>query len=268
MSTDILPSFPEMRVHHASFGTVSCSIGDVFSVECCEREFHVIVRFFKLMMDSRWRRRTKNVFFRPKPFEELSSSAHAYYVGCLSAGGNLDFDEMEKLVLESKRSESERINAVLCASDVLGLPEPRLWAPLYDRNFTYIVYGPSSLTCSAEFPSDKVVREDVSTYQDYFTKRRGFEVKSECKLFDAQRLWVLPFSKASTDLEEDEAFEPKKPVSDEHSKLYEVCEDFRSLKLPRDACIEVPMANPNFLLLCTHLPQVSYFDSSQPSLLQ
>ena len=75
-------------------------------------------------------------------------------------------------------------------------------------------------------------------------------------LFDAQRLWTLPFSKASTHDEEDDAnFEPKKVAPSVHSQKYVVCKNLKSLLVPKEACMEVPMADPNFLLLTTHLPQ-------------
>jgi len=251
ISTEVLPPIPGMVVHHATFGMVTCSIGDMLSVECTEKEFEIIVRFFKLMFDSRWRRRTKNVFFRPKQFNKLVAAKPSLFIGCISAASQLDFQMMDLLLIESRRSEAERINAVRSASDITGLPEPRLWAPLYDKNCSYISFGPS---CDAgtEFPTADAV-EGFKTYSDYFKICKGLDVSG--KLFDAKRLWALPFSRADQDAREGGSFEPNKRFAGEHPE-HGVCEDLKSLVLPRNACMELPMANPNFLLLCTYLPQV------------
>ena len=73
---------------------------------------------------------------------------------------------------------------------------------------------------------------------------------------DAQRLFRLPYRKVDTVANhEDENFITKKPVFCDHSTLHEVCEDLHSVKLPETACMEAVMADPNFLLLCLHLPQ-------------
>jgi hypothetical protein len=96
----------------------------------------------------------------------------------------------------------------------------------------------SSLTCAA----------------DYLLCKNHI-VEDDCPLFDAQRLWNLPFSKRDT--EEEDKDRPKKVIASVHSSKHVVCQNLKSLLLPKDACMEVPMADPNMLLLATHLPMVS-----------
>lgn len=246
-----------MRVIHQGFGTVECSLGKERSVEISAAKFQIIAQFTALMFNSRWRRRSKGVHYRPKKWSNLTNFIPHTFVAAAN-DDQLQFAQMAKMITQSKRSEASRIEAVHSASDERGLPEPRLWAPLYDKNFTYISYGPSGKKCGAEFKTD-IEKEGVDTFQDYFTKVRGYDVpgNGDSLLFDAQRLWVLPFNKAEASLSEDEVdFKPKIPESSNgHSKHHEICEDLRSLLLPKDACMEVPMADPNFLLLTTFLPQ-------------
>jgi hypothetical protein len=261
-TTDVLCDItPPANFLHPGFGQVCCSLGKCFSFLCSPREFQVIERFFKFLFDARWRRRTKSFYFRSKDFGGLSTSIAPYFVGCLSPSGELDWAVMESLVSESRRSKAERIEAVRSTSDVQGFPRPRLLSPLYDPNFTYIAYGISGLNCSAEFPADG---EGLQTFQDYFKACRNFDVSKDCLLLDAQRLWVLPFSKVCN---EDESFMPKIPAPGGHSKKHEVCHELKSLFLPKDACMEANcLADPSMLLLCTHLPQVQFQVTTQLAL--
>jgi hypothetical protein len=131
-----LPTIPGAHFNNKTFGSVACSLGEDFDVHCNQEEFDIISRFFKLLMDTRWRRRTKNVFFRTKPFEELSCFIPPYFVACLAAAGRLDFQEMSKLLNESERSEAERIDAVRSTSNVVDLEQPRLWSPVRSSCFS------------------------------------------------------------------------------------------------------------------------------------
>ncbi|CAB9506327.1 Dicer-like protein 1 [Seminavis robusta] len=254
-TTDILDSIiPGASFLHGGFGKVSCSLGTSFSFECSDLQFQAIERFFKFLFDARWRRRTKNVYFRNKSFGGLPASIPPYYVGLLSASGELDWATMQSLINQSHRTEAERIQAVRSVSDLEGLPKPRLWSPRYDKHFTYISYGSSGMTCSAPFPGE---REGVESFKDYFSVCREYDVSADCVLWDAQRLWVLPFNKALAEDFDDDNFEPKIPERmGAHSKRHEVNRDLRSLLLPKDACMEAStLADPSILLLCTHLPQ-------------
>lgn len=258
ISTEKLPLVPAMIVSHQGFGTVECSLGDVHETECSEAKFQIIAQFTKLLFDSRWRKRSKHLFFRVKDLADQSSFIPITFVGALGEKGELDYIQMANLNNEAKRSESARIAAVHRSSDTEGLLEPRLWSPLYDKNCTYVVYGASGRTCRSKFET-KTEMEDVETFSDYFSKRRGYEVDDDCLLFDAQSLWVLPFNKAKvTEGEDDSECATKITSSGAHSQRYEVSQELRSLCLPKDASMEVPMASPSFLLLATFLPQFMY----------
>jgi len=248
MSTKILPDIPSMKVLHQGFGTVECCLGEIVPVEISEMNFQIISRFTEALFGARWRRRSKRVFFRSKDLCELSSLVHHTFVCALGESGELNFTQMAKLFAESKRSKAERIEAVRNDSDCEDLPAPRLYSPLYDRHFIYVVYGPSGETCDAPFPN--VQLEGVKTYHDYFAKFRNYPVNKDSPLLDAQRLWTLPFNKADAAGDEDDCnFQPQNSAPCKHSEKYEVFEELRSLKLPKDACLEVPMADPNMLLL-------------------
>ena len=257
ISTEQLPAVPAMTVSHQGFGAVECSLGKIQEIECSEAKFQIIAQFTKLMFDSRWRKRSKNFFFRIKELTDQSTFIPITFVGALGEQGKIDYVQMANLNNEARRSESARIAAVRCSSDTEGLPEPRLWSPLYDKNCTYVVYGASGRNCRSKFETETEM-EDVETFSDYLTKRRGYEVNDDCLLFDAQRLWMLPFSKSVAEDEDDTEFESKIPSSGAHSKRYKVSQELRSLYLPKDASMEVPMASPSFLLLATFLPQFLY----------
>ena len=172
ITTEYLGEIPPMRVAHELFGGVTCSLGEPFVSECNEEQLQLILRFFKLMMDCRWRRRSKGVFFRPKSLDDLTQLIPPYFVGCLSKEGEIDWAEMTKLVDQSKRSEYER--TVAAQAHDPSIDGPRLVAPLYDPAVTYIMYGPSEETCASPFPSE---REGVVTFQDYFGLCRGYDVE-------------------------------------------------------------------------------------------
>lgn len=258
VSTTLLPDIPAMSVFHPGFGSVRCSLGEHHIAELSEAKYQIIAQFTKLLFDARWRKRSKNFFFRVKNLTDHASLIPINFVGALGRGGELDYVQMAILNNEAKRSESARIAAVRCSSNTEALAEPRLWSPIYDKHSTYVCFGPSGRDCRAKFETETVM-EGVQTFRDYFLKRRGYEVDEDSLLFDAQQLWVLPFNKATAvENDEDADSAPKILPYGAHSKRYEVSQEVRSLLLSKDASMEPPMASPNFLLLATFLPQFLY----------
>ena len=232
-------SIPPITLGHMEFGSLSISFGDASTVSCTNEQVSVLSRIFVLLMNDRWRRRSRSMRFRLKEEEEFSGNIPPYSVGIIGEDGHLDWGFMDTLLADSSRSTSERIQAVRNTSSESSLPSARLWAPVYDENVPYIVYGASGETCAAPFPHEK---EGVNCYQDYFQKCRNQDVSVESALFDAKRMWT----KSST----------LAVLSNPHQ--FPRCKELASVKLPQEACLESPLANAHISLLCSVLPQALY----------
>lgn len=230
-----LDGIPELDQYHPTFGCVTLALGEKISFDCTETHFKCIQKFFKLLMDTRWRRRSTGMYHRPKELPELSKGIPPYWVGCLTSQNEgktrLDFQYMLDLVIQSKRSKEERIKAVQETSGDGALPKPRLWVPLYDEAFTYVSYGASGDVGASNFPSS-LGKEDVKTYREYFKLYRQHEITDDCPLFDAQRLWVLPFAMGNDeDIYLTSKKDAQKPAQNDYSGRNEICKDLRSLKV-------------------------------------
>jgi hypothetical protein len=249
-------SIPPIILRHPEFGATTASFGDVSTVLFTEEQRLTLSRVFVLLMNERWRRRSRNMNFRMQNDDEYLAAASTispYLVGIISREGRLDWDLMNTLLAEASRSKTERTKAVLHFSKESPLVEPRVWAPLYDEPVSYIVYGPSGETCSAPFPHEK---EGVNSYQDYFNKFREYNVPSDSPLFEAQRLWSKPSSLQFFDSEDD--VKNMVPGIKTESSRHSVCKELASVKLAQAACLEPPLANAHVALLCSILPQCLY----------
>jgi len=140
------------------------------------------------------------------------------------------------------RSEEERKEAT--SNHYIEGFKPRLWAPIYDPNVTYIVFESSNQTCSAKFPHKE---EEFQSYCDYFKKRRGYIVSPSCKLFFVHRLWHLPQSAIS------EKVKLSNPKQD-----FDGLQGLTSALLPQDACFETPFSDAGLFLHSVLLPQTLY----------
>ena len=241
-------SIPPRKMRHAEFGVVNLEFGRVSVVECTQEERRILSQIYILLLNERWRRRSRNMYFRFLEKQEYSGSILPYLLGILTREGSLDFDLMKALLVEGARSKEERINAVRKRSNDDPLDEPRLWCPLYDEHVSYIAIGPSGENCTAIFPHEK---EGVKTYHDYFVKYREFELSSGSPLFDVQRLWSLPSNLPI--LSDEEVFRPT-TIKTTAAK-YTVCGELASVKLAQTACLEALLANSHIALLCSMLPQ-------------
>ena len=225
---------PIFQYNDALFGIIQSELDACIEIQCSCDETKVLTDFFELIWDARWRRRTKrNRFVCLDP----SQTHFAYRVACLH-DGKLDFSSMKGLVRESQRSKEERIRATLNASEIEILPRPRLWCPVYDEHATYVVHGPSTEDCSADFPSPST-NVGVNTYRDYYKSIHGKDVENEEILFDAIRQWSMP---RRTWSEESESRTAK----------------LRPIKLPRSLAMEAHMPDPEMSLLSYLLPQLLY----------
>jgi hypothetical protein len=251
LSTEPLPVvMPSFQLHHAELGTIISSLGEMSTVNISEEERFILDEVFVLMMDERWRRRSRNMHFRMREKDEYTRVFLPYLVGIISSEGTLDWSFMRLLVTESQRSKEERTAAVRNKSSTSTMTEPRLWAPLYDEHVPYVSFGPATETCASPFPHE---REDVSTYHEYYLNKRNFEVPKESALFDAQRVWSLPADLSTWD---DHQFTENvdKGMKSEHTR-HEMCKDIALVKLAQEACFEPVLANVHVSLLCCMLPQ-------------
>ena len=232
-------SIDTLRLHHANFGKVDISLGEPVFISCSEEEFDMLQKIFVLLTNSRWSRKSKNIFYEMRTKEQYDAATPPYLVGILSQRGDLDWNLMAELVAESNRSIEERAFVGSSLSSSEQVPKPRICCTSYNEFLPYIIFGPTGESCGAEMVYD----EEVTTYREYYKKVHSFELPHECPLFRAHRLWSL------------DSGLPTKPRSKEKSNenlTLDAC------KIPEQALIEEPLANAHVALLCVFLPQVLF----------
>ncbi len=115
------------------------------------------------------------------------------------------------------------------------------------------------MDCGAPFLQQD---EEIKSYSDYFTKKRGFEISDSTRLFEVQRHWHL----SQTMLQHTAIFDNCKKnfttdLDRDQSVLQNVeksCEGLVAALLPMDACLEAPIADAALMLHSLVLPQVLY----------
>jgi dsRNA-specific ribonuclease len=245
----IAVNIPPFKLRHTEFGVVTASLGEMSVLVCSQEQRAILSKTFILLMNERWRRRSRNMHFKLREEAEYLSGILPYLLGIISSEGRMDWDFMSLLLKEAARSKEERTDAVAKVSSILPLAEPRLWAPLYDEPISYISFGPSGETCATKFPHEK---EGVETYQDYFQIYREFELPAESPLFDVQRLWSLPSNLPILGKNDDTIAIPA--LKTEESK-FNGFDGLTSVNLAQTACFEPPLANAHVALISCMLPQ-------------
>lgn len=247
METEI----PSLNLRHLEIGAVSMSFGKQIDSTCSRAEFSILERTFILLFNERWRRRSRNMYFKLREKSDYEATFMPYLIGILSKEDMLDWAFMNQLLSEGERTEMERKQAVMKRSIHSRLQKPRLWRPIYDPHALYITYGPSDETCSSRFSEN----EDVETYHEYFAQIKGFSVPKEDSLFEAQRYWSIPSTI--------HGYRGRDETCEEHvTKMtdakFDVCPELHLVKLPQSACIESVLANAHIALLSTFLPQILF----------
>mmetsp|Transcript_4940 Transcript_4940/g.14103 ORF Transcript_4940/g.14103 Transcript_4940/m.14103 type:complete len:664 (-) Transcript_4940:96-2087(-) len=171
---------------------------------------------------------------------------------------------MGETVADYRRSEASRIAAI--RKTEASQRGPRLWAPLYLPNTTYIAFVPSALTCNAPFPNP-----EYATYKDYMLVRHSFSVDPNCRLVCAQNLWTEPRKMTpvtrGTNVHPSTCAKRKKQKTEKNGLSLErrpqegeisPCHGLRAVLLPEDACMEAPLADAALYLHCILLPQILY----------
>ena len=152
-----------LSLNHRQLSSVHCSLGAPSRESMMSfSQWEICQLFYTTLMNSRWRRRTSRSHFE---FSETSQSIFPpYLVSCLSAGNLLDWDYMKLIIREYKRSDHEKKEA---AQNWTG-QKPRLFAPIYDPNNTYIAFEiETDKKCSSPFPDKEA---EFESFRDYFLK--------------------------------------------------------------------------------------------------
>lgn len=241
---------PTMKICHKEFGLVTTTIGPGVSVMCSAEELDLLEEFFVLLMNERWRRRSRNMYFKVREEAKYDASFMPYFTGILSPDSIPDWEFMKLILLESKRTRKEREKAVKTLSTNKALPQPRLWTSSIDDRTAYLAFGPAGETVSADFPAEK---EGIKSYYDYFEKERGISVPLDDQLFDVQRYWTTPSSFVSMSAS---VADGQNLIKTAGAK-YDMCPVLSAVKVPQAACFEAEIANAHVGLLTCFLPQVS-----------
>ena len=238
-----IPCITPYEDFHRDFGGVSCHLGKRSTSEISKLHLDTLFDFFALLMNARWKRRTRESYFATNCMRETTIPLYA--VGCLDQDEALDWSLMKELLWKSKRSKEERISAVRSLiSEPREIAQPLLWCPLYNELSTYIAFGPSSLQCSSALPLD--CQEDgIVTHQDFFSRKRGLDVPPDSTLFHVKHFWKQQSIRNSRR-------ELRLPHQHEEPQM---CGFLKSALLPVHACMESSMPHAGIMLECTFLPQ-------------
>lgn len=249
----------DICLDHESLGDVSVSISEVANVVVSADRWSQSKDFFAATMNARWRRRTSHTHFEYSE-EAAGAKSSLYALVALTCDDKIDWDRMRVVISEYNRTEEDRIDVAQRWSNETGWP--RLCAPRYDPNVTYICYGDSFKTCTEPFPN-----QDYASYGDYMLRKRSFRVETTCPLYDAQQLWKLPrkmsrisavntFLCTGTDVKKRKVLH----VEDDWEQVgnFLTCRGLRTVLLPQSACMEAPLADASLYLHLVLLPQVLY----------
>jgi len=238
-----MQKLPQFYFKHPELGSVRCTFEE--KVFLLSSEQIIICRsFFTVLMNARWRRRTGRVYFDYSE-DTLLDNIIEYTVASLDKNNQLDWDYMQQIISEYGRSENDRKANV--QQWQMGEKKPRIWAPIYDPNVSYITFRRSKKTCSESFPDP-----NIGTFQDYFQQKRSFKVTRDCSLFEVQRLWTMPQKL------HDDTYNSFERTNKENYTKSTFCKGLVSVLLPQDACLETSMADPALCLHCVLLPQILY----------
>lgn len=257
---------PVFKFEHPELREIYCKLGNAKRIRLNGNQWLTCVRFYTTLINVRWRRRTGTFWYEYNLAKAQDGVVDPYAIASLTSNGEIDWTRMERTVNNFARTDEQKIAAVRDLDSDHDLQEPRIWSPIYDKFTSYIVYGPSNLTCSAPFPDNL---EDVKTYQDYVVKKRNFEVNAESRLFCVQRQWHLPrrvrqefISPTLFEKWKSKNIEPELTSRDEvHLQPGEKspCDGLIAALLPQHACMEAPISDASLFLHCLILPQILYY---------
>jgi len=237
-----LRSHLSLQLRHSELGNVQCRFGTEIEGKMGTDEWSKCIDFYSAIINSRWSRRTGCTRFR-------CTKQVPYVIACMTSDRKkIDWSCMGRTIDDCGRSECDRKLAV---ENWFDGSSPRLWAPLYDPNNTYITFHQEEgVYASSPFPNT-----EFSTFRNYLLEKRSFKVAADCPMYRVQRLWELPnkIEKSAHDI--------NKKISQGKSQCYDenlLCYGLSSVLMPKDACIEAPLSDAALFLHCIFLPQILY----------
>jgi len=251
-----LPEIPRFCFAHAELGEVLCEMEEVIELDVSYSDWRICTQFFLTIMHGRWRRRTSHVYFSYKDDYGLGEVNPPCFVGAIDDENNLDLNYMKAIIADYERTDEERRES---ASNAGHMSQPRIWAPLYSPNSSYIAFGPSHLNCNAEFPSD---RKNYNSYADYIERNYNVVLNPTSHLFVSQRLWVLPNKMVELERgikgnkrKRHEKTSKQKPLNEgEEAQL----DGLDAVLMPQEACMEARISDPALFLHLVFLPAFLY----------
>lgn len=249
ISLEPLRSKMLLQLQHSELGIVRCQFGTEIKYEMRLDEWSKCTDFYSVIINSRWRRRTGSLHFRYKA-PKFTSVISPYIIACMSDEQTLDWSSMSQAITDYNRTEDERE----LAAKHWNVRSPRLWAPLYDPNNTYIAYHrEEGIYASSSFPDSK-----FTSFKDYYLKIRSFSVATDCPMFKVQRMWQLPNKTKEAKVERVRNLNQDISRENDSCDGEQLCHGLSSSLLPHDACMEAPLPDAALYLHCVLLPQILY----------
>lgn len=243
---------PTFEVPHKEFGVVTISLGKCIETKCSSEQFRILQDAFVVLMNGRWCRRSRGVFFGLRKQSDYEAPFMPFLAGILSKDGEFDWNLMSTIIAESRRSVNERKLLVARTTTATALPRPRMWTSIDGGHTQYICYGPADQLASADFPSEI---EGVRTYKDYFEKVRKIVITADDQLFDVQRPWSQPSAFNSMSSQTPSIQHKSGPALEGKYDMFPL---LSAVKVPQSACMEAPIAEPHVCLLTCFLPQLAF----------
>lgn len=241
--------------HHRQLGDIECKLDDEIETTFDELQWEISVKFFSIVLESRWRKKTRGQRFLGREKAERQEVIAPMTIGLLTAESELDWKGMEKVVQDSNRSPEERESACLLYDK--NLPSPRMCNPTFHEFSTYIVMGPTSLDCSAPFSAWRA--GGGNTFRDHYEETHGRDVPSNATLFLAHRLWYQPSAYRRCDPTPCDTLPGRDfPLPEGIADGIDMCAGLATILLPRSTFREARLADPSLSLLSIVLPQLLY----------
>jgi dsRNA-specific ribonuclease/superfamily II DNA or RNA helicase len=243
---------------HHQLGNIYCELGDERVVVLDEFQWSICASFFSHIFGARWQRKSKGEWFRSRSRTQRQEVLAPYIMGLLTSEGRLDWEMMERLIVDCSRQSYKREKASRSYSTTFRMSAPKLCNPTHHPNATYIIMGPTQIDCSAQFPGEN---EGVSTFQDYYRVKYECEVPANDRLFLAHRLWYQPSHCRNEPRDEADwhtASGEKDIFATRNSNGIQRCPHLATVLLPHSILREAKFADPSLLLLSILLPQLLY----------
>jgi dsRNA-specific ribonuclease len=259
LSTETMKQIPMETYHHPELGEIIIQFGCERKETLTREQWDLSANFSAALLSSRWGKKSKEDFFRPRSVSDEQELLSPYTLGLVNVGGELDWEHMTKINSDNLRNDEQLLAACQLYSTTEALDQPRLCGTVYNQYITYIVHGPAGLDCGAPFPD---ALDGVETFLDYYKQKWDVEVSIETPLFLAQRLWYLPVKPLGSGSAQPTAFSYE---SGDHSfpecspgKTKGVLYGLNSVLLPQTFCVEKHLGDASLSLLTVMLPQFLY----------